>query len=183
MNPHLPARPYRLALLLALLFSTACATTPDANDDAASDDNQGKITVNEDPELRDIAQRSLEFHKPALQTCFQSWLETIDEADYIENTSLMFTFHLQLDARNNRTGLIYKSWDRDGTRHIQKCMETYLKQRLVNAPDATPTSYIPLAIKVEGFGTTDLREARANTVVTYGTKPDRNDSSETGNLQ
>src|SRR5690554_23934 len=172
MNPHLPARPYRLALLLALLFSTACATTPDANDDAASDDNQGKITVNEDPELRDIAQRSLEFHKPALQTCFQSWLETIDEADYIENTSLMFTFHLQLDARNNRTGLTYKSWDRDDTRHIQECMETYLTQRLVNEPDTTPISYIPITITIGGFGTADSTKSSTNTLINHGTMPE-----------
>lgn len=170
-------------MLLALLLNTACATAPDANQDAESGETPGKITLNEDPELRAIAQRSLEFHKPALQACFDDWLETIDRADYTEDSSLMFMFRVQLDAHNNRTRLIYKSRHREDTRQVRECMETHLRQRLTNKPDATPTTYIQFAITLTDFGTTTLKDASPNTVVTYGTYPDRRESTETRRTQ
>ncbi|RDV36945.1 hypothetical protein DV096_15650 [Bradymonadaceae bacterium TMQ3] len=172
MTPHLPAPPHHLALLLALLLSTACATAPDANQDTESDGTQGKITLNEDPELRAIAQRSLEFHKPALQACFDDWLETIDRADYTDRTYFRFQFHLLLDARYKRTRLAYVSASNNDTRAVQTCIENHLQTRLVSSPDATPSTYIPLAVTMIGFGTTDHKESFANTLTTFGTPRD-----------
>ncbi|RDV36946.1 hypothetical protein DV096_15655 [Bradymonadaceae bacterium TMQ3] len=167
MTPHLPAPPHHLALLLALLLSTACATAPDANQGAKSEETPGKVTLNEDPELRAIAQRSLEFHKPALQACFDDWLETVDRADYTSNMHFQFLFHLRLDAENNRTSLIYKLTHLDDTRPVQGCIENHLKQRFINAPDATPTTFLPIVVELGNFGISDSREARKDSWFTH----------------
>ena len=182
MTPHLPAPTHHLAMLLALLLSTACATAPDANQHAEADGTPGKITLNEDPELRAIAQRSLEFHKPALQACFDDWLETIDRADYTSDMHFQFLFHLRLDSENNRTSLIYKLTHSDDTRPAQECIENYLKQRFINAPEATPTTYLPIVVELTSFGSSESREARKDSWFTHHPPRELSNSQMEGTL-